>query len=1305
MGAGASIDGMLDDLKTKGNSAFKAQDYSEALVCYSAAIDAAEKADCSDPNVKAALYSNRAAALLASHQNDAALADAQRAIAYRPAWPKPYLRAARALLALARVDAAREMLKKALAVAAALGTVGHADRNLLLRELDALNGATGSSFQTTGDAQPQSAMVAQSPSHLLTWGCGESGCLGHGDMRDKSTPRAVSALRGRHIRDVGCGMLHTVVVTSAGDVLAWGCDEQGQCGGATTSGIQDDGSMKSAVLEPAPIPRLVAEGVRATAVACGAAHSVLLAECANGGCVFTWGCGGHGQLGHGDFEQCVAPRRLQLSVDGDDCALPIGVAAGIAHSALCCASDGGARFFMMWGWNAQGQLGLGVDHNVASPRRAQFGEVGPQISSQRHERASCIACGGGHSAVVVDGILFTAGSGACGQLGHGQCRDERTFRRVAFDDDEVNVGSVAFVACGEEFTCVVTSTHRVFSMGLNNVGQLGLGLSMVGINRSSPTLVQELDGKQTELLSCSQSQAVAITADGGIYAWGVAGNEVALANTDSSVVRAVPAAVGSLRRKKVLRLECGRKHFALVTVSTYGPHCQLLWCGSKMNHRAALAHGVNDGADGVDENGVAVRSATAGQLCRFQVQCCDAFGTRCEHGGDAVVATMLPPTGIPCKTGDHGAMVTIEDHLDGTYSGTFTPTMVGVHELSVTVGELNVSGSPLAIDVAANVVHAPSCKIWWGKYEDQQSAGSTEDTVNVLRATAGANMLFTVTLRDSFRNEVCTTDSTVEAAVWQGEFDEDTATWTKVSAGGSRVCDVGEGAVVVCHLQCPEIACTYSLALHVNGATVKSSPWKLVICPAYAAPSRTKLQLCPLVSPAVEDTVTNDKCGILCVQAGTERLLEVLLFDEFGNRTNSIAPDAPLTCFADNEDTVITNVTAEREFHENDSCSELECYHEHTAALRWRQQLTVHAVITGCVQLHVCLGEHHVVGSPMPAEVFPAKADALFSSLSLLDVELSTQDVKGAGCSGQRVGELRLLPRDAFGNKVRLPPMSDHEATCAVQLVLKLERRDNVGVWHQVYTEVESAEEMQNIDEDESEGFLRYRYSHELPSDWTLEPIEYRAFVKLNGQNMVGTPVYFTVSPPRALLEARQRAAEVDRASAMARDAAFIATTAARFAATAVERAVYAAKRAEKVAEKQQARRTEQAMLLEEEKRKRELRAAEVAQRAKEAQVAEEEQQKRAALMSKLRAEEATRRRAQAALRKVQECERERVRRERCKPRARRTGGGFVVAFANSSVPLQSGDRRASLTRSDNKVEGSEQIQNDNDNDADIEMC
>ena len=108
----------------------------------------------------------------------------------------------------------------------------------------------------------------------------------------------------------------------------------------------------------------------------------------------------------------------------------------------------------------------------------------------------------------------------------------------------------------------------------------------------------------------------------------------------------------------------------------------------------------------------------------------------------------------------------------------------------------------------------------------------------------------------------------------------------------------------------------------------------------------------------------------------------------------------------------------------------------------------------------------------MPATIFPAKADALFSSLSLLDAELSAQDVKGAGCSGQRVGELRLLPRDAFGNIVRVPPMSDHEATCAVQLVLQLERRDNVGVWHQVHTEVEGPEEMQNIDEDEHLMYL-----------------------------------------------------------------------------------------------------------------------------------------------------------------------------------------------------------------------------------------
>ena len=44
----------------------------------------------------AVLYSNRAAALLACGQSEAALVDARRAISLRPAWPKGYLRAARA---------------------------------------------------------------------------------------------------------------------------------------------------------------------------------------------------------------------------------------------------------------------------------------------------------------------------------------------------------------------------------------------------------------------------------------------------------------------------------------------------------------------------------------------------------------------------------------------------------------------------------------------------------------------------------------------------------------------------------------------------------------------------------------------------------------------------------------------------------------------------------------------------------------------------------------------------------------------------------------------------------------------------------------------------------------------------------------------------------------------------------------------------------------------------------------------------------------------------------------------------------
>ena len=65
---------------------------------------------------------------------------------------------------------------------------------------------------------------------LLTKGKGRSGCLGHGDTRDVSTPKIVEALLGEDVVDFCAGEKHVAVVTSDGEVFTWGDGEFGRLG-------------------------------------------------------------------------------------------------------------------------------------------------------------------------------------------------------------------------------------------------------------------------------------------------------------------------------------------------------------------------------------------------------------------------------------------------------------------------------------------------------------------------------------------------------------------------------------------------------------------------------------------------------------------------------------------------------------------------------------------------------------------------------------------------------------------------------------------------------------------------------------------------------------------------------------------------------------------------------------------------------------------------------------------------------------------------------------------------------------------
>ena len=67
---------------------------------------------------------------------------------------------------------------------------------------------------------------------------GDFGRLGHGDCNDVFIPQTIGALSGRNVVKMACGDTHTLAVTSAGELLSFGRNQNGQLGlGSTQDAI------------------------------------------------------------------------------------------------------------------------------------------------------------------------------------------------------------------------------------------------------------------------------------------------------------------------------------------------------------------------------------------------------------------------------------------------------------------------------------------------------------------------------------------------------------------------------------------------------------------------------------------------------------------------------------------------------------------------------------------------------------------------------------------------------------------------------------------------------------------------------------------------------------------------------------------------------------------------------------------------------------------------------------------------------------------------------------------------------------
>jgi len=273
---------------------------------------------------------------------------------------------------------------------------------------------------------------------VWAWGQNSSGQIGTGSTLPAVHPTPVQiALPGAPtIKAVAAGLSHSLAIDNNGVIWAWGNNSYAQIG---------NGSSGSNVLTPAQLS--VSGGAKA--IAAGWYHS--LAVSSSGG-AWAWGRNLYGQIGNGTSGSTSLQKApFQVPLPGGVVSL-----AGGGYHTLALFQDGTVR---SWGYNANGQLGLGNTTMMTTPQGVTA------VSG-----ASLVTAGLSFSMVmsVSSGTTWGFGFNNAGQLG-----DKTTIQRTSPVVVQ-GLSDTQGLSAGAYHAVALTSACPVWTWGQNTNGQLGL---------------------------------------------------------------------------------------------------------------------------------------------------------------------------------------------------------------------------------------------------------------------------------------------------------------------------------------------------------------------------------------------------------------------------------------------------------------------------------------------------------------------------------------------------------------------------------------------------------------------------------------------------------------------------------------------------------------------------------------------------------------------------------------------------------------------------------------------------------------
>ena len=391
---------------------------------------------------------------------------------------------------------------------------------------------------------------------VFAWGAGNYGVTGLFDLKDIRSlliPLKIQFLEGKKVTQVAVGAWHSLAITSAGEVWAWGYHGHGRLG--LGSDLRSDQAF------PKQIPsnfiygitggtRIVERIAQVTGsknlgvggnsrdawkivqVCCGVQNSIAITR---SGTVWVWGEGKNGVLGTEDTD---SDQLVPIICSGLNNFIVVNAACGAQHCVVI-TSRGEA---LSWGSGRHGQLGTGNMNICSSPRI---------ITMMQGKNPILAACGEDFSAILTEiGEVYTFGNNESGKLGHGN-HNKQIFPKAIKE-----LVSVIFISAGMSHMACIEKDGTAHSWGAGFFGRLGNGSSE---NQAIPKIIHSKTVRRYKSLACGAYHTLFVDSEGELLGCGK--KELILTKYDENE----PKALEWFFNKKVVMVCAGEEHSIAVT--------------------------------------------------------------------------------------------------------------------------------------------------------------------------------------------------------------------------------------------------------------------------------------------------------------------------------------------------------------------------------------------------------------------------------------------------------------------------------------------------------------------------------------------------------------------------------------------------------------------------------------------------------------------------------------------------------------------------------------------------------------------